>query len=102
MYGLKNLSLSLLFLSSVALAGKTTTIGFETKEESRGETVPLDECTDVFKEDVYTVFTSQFCRVFVGPQCTGKQTRLNPGEHNSKWPIPFINSVYCEPAGLLA
>ncbi|KAE8353425.1 hypothetical protein BDV28DRAFT_148084 [Aspergillus coremiiformis] len=96
MYGLKHISLLSVALGLATASATTTTVGFETTEASFGETVPLGECHNVKAEDTKTVFVSQYCRVFVGPECTGRQILLNPGEHSSNWPIPIINSVYCD------
>ncbi|KAB8231310.1 beta-ketoacyl [acyl carrier protein] synthase domain-containing protein [Aspergillus alliaceus] len=94
MYGLMHISF-LGFVLALATTGaaKMTTVGFETTEGSFGESVPLNECHNVQVEDTIAVYVSQYCRVFIGQECTGRQILLNPGEHPSKWPIPMINSV---------
>ncbi|KAB8068801.1 hypothetical protein BDV29DRAFT_162045 [Aspergillus leporis] len=97
MFGLKQISfLGLaLALCATSAAKGTTTVGFETAEGSTGKTVPFDECHDVDMEEVNAVYTSHFCRVFTGPDCIGRQTLLNPGEHVTEDPVPFITSVFC-------
>ncbi|KAF5865920.1 hypothetical protein ETB97_001496 [Aspergillus alliaceus] len=94
MYGLMHISF-LGFVLALATTGaaKMATVGFETTEGSFGESVPLNECHNVQVEDTIAVYVSQYCRVFIGQECTGRQILLNPGEHPSKWPIPMINSA---------
>ncbi|KAL3475126.1 hypothetical protein BJX99DRAFT_259742 [Aspergillus californicus] len=74
------LSLSLITLLISSTSAKTTTIGIETEEASRGVTVPMDDC---FEIDEW------------GPFCTGRNTLLQPGEHSTKEGV-LIGSVLCE------
>ncbi|KAL5338567.1 hypothetical protein BJX70DRAFT_194747 [Aspergillus crustosus] len=93
--GISFLSLILLVSSTTA---KTTMIGLETEEASRGVVVPLDDCHAIEEEvdrEVYTVVITKKCRFFTGPMCTGRHTLLQPGEHSSKEPV-LIGSVLCE------
>ncbi|KAJ5543613.1 hypothetical protein N7535_006033 [Penicillium sp. DV-2018c] len=116
MYGLKQLSLlSLMLLSASAakdpkrtlvrkvspiasfIANQTIQVGIETAEKSRGIDVPLNDCYPIEEEDVLTVSLKKPCRLFTGPECTGHNTILSPGEHSSgKDPIPVIESIFCQ------
>ncbi|KXG53387.1 uncharacterized protein PGRI_004370 [Penicillium griseofulvum] len=100
MYGLKQLSIVSLMLLSVTAAKKAdrTTVGIETAEKSRGIDVPLNDCHPIEEEDVLTVSLRKPCRLFTGPDCTGHNTFLSPGEHSSKDPIPVIESIFCQPS----
>ncbi|KAJ5206534.1 hypothetical protein N7491_002849 [Penicillium cf. griseofulvum] len=110
MYGLKQLSILSLMLLPVSAAKKTerTTVrmysvktiqvGIETAEKSRGIDVPLNDCHPIEEEDVLTVSLKKPCRLFTGPDCTGHNTFLSPGEHSSKDPIPVIESIFCQPS----
>ncbi|EAA66103.1 hypothetical protein AN0230.2 [Aspergillus nidulans FGSC A4] len=76
-FSLFGLNLVLLISSTVA---KTTTVGVETETESRGVSVPMDDCFDIDVE---------------GPMCTGRTTLLEPGEHSSPEPV-MLGSILCE------
>ncbi|KAL4821439.1 hypothetical protein BDW67DRAFT_180139 [Aspergillus spinulosporus] len=91
-FSLLGLNLVLLISSTVA---KTTTVGLETETESRGVSVPMDECFDIDAEDVTTLAITKKCRVFTGPMCTGRTTLLEPGEHTSPEPV-MLGSILCE------
>ncbi|KAA8643784.1 hypothetical protein EYZ11_007868 [Aspergillus tanneri] len=95
MYGLKHLPLLALTLFSSGSFAKSTTIGLQTAKGSRSVSVPLDTCHLIDEDEVYTVFTSRYCRVFVGTVCNGRQTLLGKGEHSTEIPVP-LGSVYCE------
>ncbi|KAL3452097.1 hypothetical protein BJX65DRAFT_303811 [Aspergillus insuetus] len=96
-----NLSLGILFLiASTSIATKTTTIGLETEETSRGVIVPMDDCFGIDEYEVYTVAITKKCRFFAGPMCTGRNALLQPGEHSSKDPVP-VGSVLCEEPDLI-
>ncbi|KAJ5579652.1 uncharacterized protein N7459_005637 [Penicillium hispanicum] len=100
MYGLKQIALlSCLLLSVSASASaskdaKRTMVGIETEKASRALNVPLDDCHEVEEEEVLTVSVRKHCRVFTGPECTGRNTLLTPGDHSNKDPVP-IESIYC-------
>ncbi|KAJ5473121.1 hypothetical protein N7475_002687 [Penicillium sp. IBT 31633x] len=98
MYGLTQLSLlSLMLLSaSAAQNPKRTIVGIETADKSRGIDVPLNDCHPIEEEDVLTVSLKKPCRLFTGPECTGQNTFLSPGDHSSKDPIPVIESIFCQ------
>ncbi|OQE05220.1 hypothetical protein PENVUL_c026G07511 [Penicillium vulpinum] len=98
MYGLKQLSLLSLMLLSVSAAknSKRTIVGIETADKSRGIDVPLNDCHAIEEEDVLTVSLRKPCRLFTGPDCTGHNTFLSPGDHSSKDPIPVIESIFCQ------
>ncbi|KAL4776777.1 hypothetical protein BDW60DRAFT_202882 [Aspergillus nidulans var. acristatus] len=91
-FSLLGLNLVLLISSTVA---KMTTVGLETETESRGVSVPMDDCFDIDVEDVTTLAITKKCRVFTGPMCTGRTTLLNPGEHSSPEPV-MLGSILCE------
>ncbi|KAJ5084923.1 hypothetical protein NUU61_009502 [Penicillium alfredii] len=99
MYGLTSLSLlSLMVLSVSATANvKKTTVGIETAQTSRGLHVSLDECHAVEEEEVFTVSIRKKCRVFTGPECTGRNTVLAPGDHSAKDPVP-VEAIFCHSA----
>ncbi|KAL6235620.1 hypothetical protein BDW75DRAFT_239957 [Aspergillus navahoensis] len=88
------LSLNLILVLSSA-AGKTTMVGLETETESRGVSVPMDDCFDIDAEDVTTLAITKKCRVFTGPMCTGRTALLEPGEHASPEPV-MLGSILCE------
>ncbi|KAJ5503735.1 hypothetical protein N7463_006609 [Penicillium fimorum] len=73
-------------------------VGIETAEKSRGIDVPLNDCHPIEEEDVLTVSLKRPCRLFTGPDCTGRNTFLSPGYHSSKDPIPVIESIFCQPS----
>ncbi|KAK4862899.1 hypothetical protein LT330_003032 [Penicillium expansum] len=100
MYGLKQLSLLSLMLLSVSAEknSKRTIVGIETADKSRGIDVPLNDCHAIEEEDVLTVSLKKPCRLFTGPDCTGHNTFLSPGDHSSKDPIPVIESIFLEVA----
>ncbi|KAL4907573.1 hypothetical protein BDW74DRAFT_176325 [Aspergillus multicolor] len=91
-FSLLGLNLALFISSAIA---KTTMIGYETETESRGVSVPMDECFDMDVEDVLTLAISKKCRVFTGPMCTGRTALLEPGEHTTPDPV-MLGSVLCE------
>ncbi|KAL3439114.1 hypothetical protein BDV09DRAFT_191331 [Aspergillus tetrazonus] len=91
-FSLFGLNLVLLITSTAA---KTTTVGVETETESRGVSVPMDDCFDIDVEDVTTLAITKKCRVFTGPMCTGRTTLLEPGEHSSPQPV-MLGSILCE------
>ncbi|CBF89921.1 uncharacterized protein ANIA_00230 [Aspergillus nidulans FGSC A4] len=98
-FSLFGLNLVLLISSTVA---KTTTVGVETETESRGVSVPMDDCFDIDVDeltypsrDVTTLAITKKCRVFTGPMCTGRTTLLEPGEHSSPEPV-MLGSILCE------
>ncbi|KAL4756587.1 uncharacterized protein BDW70DRAFT_164351 [Aspergillus foveolatus] len=91
-FSLFGLNLVLLISSTIA---KTTTVGLETETESRGVSVPMDDCFDIDVEDVTTLAITKKCRVFTGPMCTGRTTLLEPGEHSSPQPV-MVGSILCE------
>ncbi|KAJ5605432.1 hypothetical protein N7510_008213 [Penicillium lagena] len=96
MYGLKQLYLLSFMLLAVSGSkdDKRTTVGIETEQKSRALNVVLDECTDVGEDEVFTVSVHKRCRVFTGPDCTGRNMLLTPGDHTSKDPVP-IEAIYC-------
>ncbi|KAJ5151327.1 uncharacterized protein N7482_010579 [Penicillium canariense] len=96
MYGLKQLTVLGLMLLSVAAkeTPKKTTVGIETEKASYGKDVELDDCVELDEDEVYTVSIRKYCRVFVGPFCTGRNTLLSPGDHSNDDPVP-ITSIYC-------
>ncbi|KAJ5083226.1 hypothetical protein N7456_012653 [Penicillium angulare] len=96
MYGLKQLTILSFMLLSVSAVkdAKRTMVGIETVDNSKGIDVPLDDCHPVEQEEVLTVSVKKHCRVFTGPDCTGRNTLLNPGDHSNNDPVP-IESIYC-------
>ncbi|KAJ5727449.1 hypothetical protein N7493_005269 [Penicillium malachiteum] len=96
MYGIKQLALlSFMLVSAIATKDtKKTTVGIETSDNSKGITVPLDDCHEIAEDEVLTVSVKKYCRVFTGPDCTGRNTLLNPGDHSNNDPVP-IESIYC-------
>ncbi|KAJ5170034.1 uncharacterized protein N7500_002817 [Penicillium coprophilum] len=116
MYGLKQLSLLSLMLLSVSaaknprrtivriffltahyIANRTMQVGIQTADKSRGIDVPLNDCHPIEEEDVLIVSLKKPCRLFTGPECTGRNTFLSPGDHSSEDPIPVIESIFCQP-----
>ncbi|KAL4993752.1 hypothetical protein BDV10DRAFT_189690 [Aspergillus recurvatus] len=89
-----SLGLNLILLVSSTFA-KTTMVGLETETESRGVSVPMDDCFDIDAEDVTTLAITKKCRVFTGPMCTGRTALLEPGEHTSPDPV-MLGSILCE------
>ncbi|KAJ5327623.1 uncharacterized protein N7506_010725 [Penicillium brevicompactum] len=98
MYRLKHFSiLSIILLSaSAAQTSQKTTVGIATADKSRGVDVPLNECHAIEEEDVLTLSLKKPCRLFTGPDCTGHNTFLSPGDHSSKDPIPVVESIFCQ------
>ncbi|KAI9375770.1 hypothetical protein BJX61DRAFT_78849 [Aspergillus egyptiacus] len=88
------LGLFFFFLTS-STAAKTTTIGLETADASRGISVPLGDCGEIDEYEVYKVAVTKRCRVFAGPYCTGRNALLQPGEHEVGEPVP-LGSAFCE------
>ncbi|KAB8263635.1 hypothetical protein BDV32DRAFT_146451 [Aspergillus pseudonomiae] len=81
-------------------AAETASVGFQTADSSfHVDHIPLKQCFDVHAEDVTAIYVSQYCRVFLGRDCTEKQVLLSPGEHESPISIPVIDSVWCESRG---
>ncbi|RDW70870.1 uncharacterized protein DSM5745_08381 [Aspergillus mulundensis] len=97
-FSLLGVNLALFISSTIA---KTTTIGLETQTESRGVSVPMDDCFDIDEENVFTLVISKKCRVFTGPMCTGRTALLEPGEHSTAKPV-MLGSVLCEEPDLLS
>ncbi|KAL4947945.1 hypothetical protein BDW69DRAFT_199259 [Aspergillus filifer] len=87
-------ALSLVLFSALA-AAKTTMIGLETPEGSRGVEATMDDCFDIDEYEVLTLAITKKCRVFSGVMCTGRTTLLEPGDHSVEEPVP-IGSVLCE------
>ncbi|KAL4940872.1 hypothetical protein BDV06DRAFT_223676 [Aspergillus oleicola] len=87
-------ALGLILFSAVA-AAKTTMIGLETAEGSRGVEATLDDCFDIDEYEVLTLAIKKKCRVFTGVMCTGRTIVLEPGDHSVEEPVP-IGSVICE------
>ncbi|KAJ5758990.1 hypothetical protein N7520_006146 [Penicillium odoratum] len=102
MYGLKQLALLSFMLLSVSATkdSKHTMVwtyymvGIETTDISKGMDVLLDECHEVEQDEVLTVAVKKYCRVFTGPECTGRNSLLSPGDHSHDDPVP-IGSIYC-------
>ncbi|KAJ5646379.1 hypothetical protein N7490_002751 [Penicillium lividum] len=96
MYGLKRLALLSFMLLSVSATkdSKHTMVGIETTDISKGIDVLLDECHEVEQDEVLTIAVKKYCRVFNGPECTGRNSLLPPGDHSHDEPVP-IESIYC-------
>ncbi|KAL4872512.1 hypothetical protein BDV12DRAFT_210477 [Aspergillus spectabilis] len=73
--------LSLILLVS-STAAKTTTIGLETKEASRGVVVPLDDCHAIEEDEVFTVAITKKCRFFTGSLTTTERQN-------------YIDAIWC-------
>ncbi|KAL4753653.1 hypothetical protein BDW72DRAFT_190861 [Aspergillus terricola var. indicus] len=99
-FSLLGLNLFLLTSSTVAKT-KTTTVGLETATESRGVSVPMDDCFNIDVENVTTLAITKKCRIFTGPMCTGRTTLLEPGEHSSPDPV-MLGSILCEEPDVLS
>ncbi|KAJ5915864.1 hypothetical protein N7454_011005 [Penicillium verhagenii] len=96
MYGLKQLALLSFMLLSVSATQDTTRtmVGIETTETSKAMDVLLDDCHEVEQDEVLTISVKKYCRVFTGPECTGRNSLLPPGDHSNTDPVP-IESIYC-------
>ncbi|KAF4768362.1 hypothetical protein HAV15_002459 [Penicillium sp. str.  len=83
---------------SAAKNPKRTIVGIETADKSRGIDVPLNDCHAIEEEDVLTVSLKKAMSSlhYSGPDCTGHNTFLSPGDHSSKDPIPVIESIFCQ------
>ncbi|KAL4887690.1 hypothetical protein BJY04DRAFT_176413 [Aspergillus karnatakaensis] len=55
----------------------------------------MNDCHELDEEEVFKVAITKKCRMFSGPMCTGRNALLQPGEHESKEPVPIM-SVLCE------
>ncbi|KAJ5526074.1 hypothetical protein N7494_012724 [Penicillium frequentans] len=96
MYGLKQLALLSFMILAVSATKDTTRtlVGIETMESSKGIDVPLEDCHEVEQDEVLTVSVKKYCRVFIGPGCTGRNALLPPGDHSHSDPVP-VESIYC-------
>ncbi|KAL2861237.1 tyrosinase family protein [Aspergillus lucknowensis] len=76
------LSLLGLLLTVASTAAKSTTIGLETEEASRGVSVPLDDCHAIEEYEVYRVAITKKCRFF--------SSALSTTERRN-----YIDAVWC-------